>query len=96
MPKKVVFRMAGVPYRPSKLPPTILKVIKVLDKQKLGDLYTSREVATLAGMTYVAFKNHMADPALNNYKCMSEERFFLQWGSEETMTEFKKIREKSK
>lgn len=95
---KPPFRICGTKYStPSSISPCIKRIIEFCEKQKFGNLYTTRDMLLAIGTTRSNFSGYISHPALDDYRVMRPiknemGKGFLTyvWGSKKTIQATKK------
>jgi hypothetical protein len=86
MPLPAGFKVNGVKSGTVLIPPRVKKIIAVLDKQSFGELMTSMELMTQAGLSVGSAA--CSHPALAEYREKIDNKYF--WGSRKSIAQLRK------
>lgn len=101
----MTFRIRGVECtKNTDLPTIIRQIIQFLDKQKDGDLFPTRDLATSLHYSLGYIGNFSADPALTGYRELNMQKDtqtgrsypVVFWGNPKTISAFKRWKKNGK
>lgn len=86
MPLPAGFRVNGVGSGAALIPPRVKKIIAILDRQPFGELMTSMELMSRAGLSVGS--SCCSHPGLADYRTKVDTKYF--WGSRKSIAQLRK------